>query len=90
MFISGAGAVKELHEDKLGEYEFYGIANNRSVYKMGDQEKTGHEYYLSWTDRYSAWQEFAWTVSFLNEYMKVSASVRLIKLFSTVPGTNQA
>ena len=52
---------------------------------MGDQEKMGHEYYLSWTDRYTPWKEFAWTVSFWKEYLKASASVRFIKLSNTVP-----
>ena len=85
VIISGVGAVKELHEDRLGEYEFYGISNNRSIYKMGDQEKMGHEYYLSWTDRYTPWKEFAWTVSFWKEYLKASAGFRFIKLFNTVP-----
>ena len=61
VIISGSGAVKELHEDKLGIYEFYGISNNRSVYKMGGKVNTGYEYYVSWTNKYSS--KFTWTVS---------------------------
>ena len=61
LIISTGDNVDQKHDDKMGEFWYIGLENDRSVYKM-----TTKDYYLSWKKHPSNSSRFSWGVSYIS------------------------